>query len=301
MLAYSEAQVHALQALALASETGSLFWTRMASGYLATIAVGRHAPIEAEERLRTCLDSVGPLDALSQETPITTMSERFLWCAAIELSLERGEAERALVLADRLTSPDLQAAEDRRSLRVLKLRGESLLALSRLPEAEVELVAALTLAEIQAARPMRWRLLLALGRLYHQQGKAMESEQSLGAARGEIEALAATLPDPALREHFTRQAAALFPSPPLRSSQAAPGRDSRGFGGLTSREREVAILIARGESNQAIADTLVVTKRTVETHIGNILFKLGARTRTQIAVWAVESGLAGPSNLSSSW
>jgi DNA-binding NarL/FixJ family response regulator len=60
---------------------------------------------------------------------------------------------------------------------------------------------------------------------------------------------------------------------------------------LTAREREVAILIAQGKSNQAIAEALVVTKRTVETHIGNIMFKLGSTSRTQIAVWAVETGL----------
>lgn len=66
---------------------------------------------------------------------------------------------------------------------------------------------------------------------------------------------------------------------------------AKSYGGLTEREREVAALIAQGKSNQAIADGLVVTKRTVETHISNILYKLGCASRTQIAVWAVETGL----------
>lgn len=44
-------------------------------------------------------------------------------------------------------------------------------------------------------------------------------------------------------------------------------------------------------SNREIADTLVVGERTVETHVSNILNKLGFNSRTQIAAWAVEKGL----------
>ena len=69
------------------------------------------------------------------------------------------------------------------------------------------------------------------------------------------------------------------------------------FGGLTEREREVAALIAQGKSNQEIADGLIVSKRTIETHIGNIMFKLGCTSRTQIAVWAVETGLVSKSEI----
>ncbi len=60
---------------------------------------------------------------------------------------------------------------------------------------------------------------------------------------------------------------------------------------LTVREREVAALIAQGKSNGEIADELVVSKRTVETHIANILSKLGFTKRAQIVRWAIETGL----------
>jgi predicted ATPase/DNA-binding CsgD family transcriptional regulator len=60
---------------------------------------------------------------------------------------------------------------------------------------------------------------------------------------------------------------------------------------LTGREREVAVLIAQGKSNGEIADELVVSKRTVESHIANILSKLGVMNRTQIVRWAIETGL----------
>ena len=60
---------------------------------------------------------------------------------------------------------------------------------------------------------------------------------------------------------------------------------------LTGREREIAILIAQGKSNGEIADELVVSKRTVEKHIANILSKLGVTGRTQIVRWVIQSGL----------
>jgi non-specific serine/threonine protein kinase len=65
---------------------------------------------------------------------------------------------------------------------------------------------------------------------------------------------------------------------------------------LTVRQREVAALIAQGESNGEIADKLVVSKRTVEKHIANILSKLGFTNRVQIARWTIETGLVKASD-----
>jgi predicted ATPase/DNA-binding CsgD family transcriptional regulator len=60
---------------------------------------------------------------------------------------------------------------------------------------------------------------------------------------------------------------------------------------LTEREREVVTLIARGLSNGEIANELVLSKRTVEHHIANILSGLGFTNRAQIVRWAMENGL----------
>jgi DNA-binding CsgD family transcriptional regulator len=66
-------------------------------------------------------------------------------------------------------------------------------------------------------------------------------------------------------------------------------------GPLTTREREVAALLARGLSNRQIAEQLVITERTVAAHIEHILNKLGFRSRTQIALWAAaEHNLRAP-------
>jgi DNA-binding CsgD family transcriptional regulator len=68
-------------------------------------------------------------------------------------------------------------------------------------------------------------------------------------------------------------------------------------GGLTKRELEVATLVASGASNRAIAEALFISERTAETHVQNILTKLGFGARSQIAAWAVEHGLlAGDSS-----
>jgi DNA-binding NarL/FixJ family response regulator len=60
---------------------------------------------------------------------------------------------------------------------------------------------------------------------------------------------------------------------------------------LTRREREVLELIARGFSNKRIAHELGVSEKTVKTHVGHVLAKLGVTDRTQAALYAVRAGL----------
>lgn len=60
---------------------------------------------------------------------------------------------------------------------------------------------------------------------------------------------------------------------------------------LTDREREVLALIADGRSNREIARALVLSEKTVKTHVSNILMKLDLADRTQAALWAVRHGI----------
>jgi two-component system, NarL family, response regulator LiaR len=61
---------------------------------------------------------------------------------------------------------------------------------------------------------------------------------------------------------------------------------------LTEREREVVGWVAKGHNNQAIAQELVISEKTVKTHISNILGKLNLEDRTQLAIYAIKHGLA---------
>jgi DNA-binding NarL/FixJ family response regulator len=65
---------------------------------------------------------------------------------------------------------------------------------------------------------------------------------------------------------------------------------------LTEREREVLVLIARGQANKEIAGVLGITERTARTHVSNILGKLGLDSRTQAALFAVREGLIEPTS-----
>ena len=63
---------------------------------------------------------------------------------------------------------------------------------------------------------------------------------------------------------------------------------------LTEREREILTLVARGLSNDEIADELVISPATVKTHLARIMSKTGSHDRAQLVVCAYESGLVSP-------
>ena len=77
----------------------------------------------------------------------------------------------------------------------------------------------------------------------------------------------------------------------LEAAREAPRSAGTLASPLAPREREVAVLIARGSSNRSIARLLKISERTAETHVQHILNKLGVSSRAQIAVWAAEQGL----------
>ncbi len=76
-------------------------------------------------------------------------------------------------------------------------------------------------------------------------------------------------------------------------SQEEGGSGAGRGGSLTEREREVLGLIADGRANREIARALVLSEKTVKTHVSNILMKLDLADRTQAALWAVRHGLSG--------
>src|SRR5438309_3258928 len=79
-----------------------------------------------------------------------------------------------------------------------------------------------------------------------------------------------------------------FASQPAPAQPPQPVADACRLEGLTPREREVADLVARGYSNQQIADALVLTRGTVANHVAHILAKLAVANRTQVAAWVFD-------------
>jgi non-specific serine/threonine protein kinase len=115
-----------------------------------------------------------------------------------------------------------------------------------------------------------------------QSEEAFEKHASTGAAMGIGPALAFALGE---------ETVDVDGRPAQRRRAATTGKDSP----LTRREREVALLVQEGLSNQQIAERLVLSTRTAEAHVENILRKLGFSSRAAIAAWVAEhQGEVGP-------
>ena len=121
------------------------------------------------------------------------------------------------------------------------------------------------------------------------QRRRLEARRSFDTARAIAREIEAELDEPALVTAFRAGVDRLAPPPPERTPAHAA---KAAHGGLTRRERDTAALVAQGKSNRAIARQLGIGERTVEGYVASALAKLGFSSRTQIAVWAAEQGLA---------
>jgi predicted ATPase/DNA-binding CsgD family transcriptional regulator len=116
-------------------------------------------------------------------------------------------------------------------------------------------------------------------------GRAMSLEQAVEYA------MAITAPtEPAPQEHPPRNPSAESDGRP-QSARRTRAEAETEVARLSRRERDVAVLVSRGLTNPQIAEALVLSERTVDTHVHNILGKLELSTRAQVAVWAVRHGL----------
>jgi predicted ATPase/DNA-binding CsgD family transcriptional regulator len=115
---------------------------------------------------------------------------------------------------------------------------------------------------------------------YHQRA-ATVAEGALGAAKyAELHAAGAARP---LAQIAALAIAGTDVLPGPRAAAETSGWE--GSEGLTVREREIAVLVARGLSNRDIAARLVISKRTVDAHVNHIFAKLGLSSRVQLTIW----------------
>lgn len=270
--------------LALARNSGSSYWINSIVTYYAFAHLQQKELALAEALLSSVM--------LPEHTPRSLGERRVAWAWG-EFFLRQGKPMQALERAESLlvSAPGAEEFGPQPIPALLKLKGEALLTLSRLDEAIVALEDAKGGAQMRQDPSLLWQVHRSLGQGYRLHGREEQAQQEWATARQIIGQLTSTIDDEALREYFSQAALASLPrEKPLPSRRAI----AQQFGGLTERERQVAMLIAQGLSNREIADTLVISYRTVETHIANILFKLGFAARTQVAAWVVEKGLLKP-------
>jgi DNA-binding CsgD family transcriptional regulator len=279
LLALPLAREHAERAFATARAIDSRFLICTATSFLAITCVAQRDLMRAEALLDTVLD---------QDAPAETLAQRLIWRARAELALARKDFAAALRIVERLMASAANLTPGHVIARLWYLRAQALHELGHSDEAETLLKEALASAHKHGHLALVWRILAALSRLYRSQGRREPMEQVVAEAREVVAALVEQVPDPALRETFVTCADAQLPQvrppSPLRTARQI-------YDGLTAREREVAALIAQGLSNRALAETLVVSERTIAKHVENIFSKLHFTSRAQIASWAVEKGL----------
>jgi ATP/maltotriose-dependent transcriptional regulator MalT len=292
LLALPEAQSHMERGYAVARELQAPHFLHSAGASL----VANYLAQGDVERARSLVE-----EALKPAGPPRTYGQRWAWFARAQFALATGDAGEALSLVDHLleTAANVGERPEQRIPALLQVKGEALAAPRRPAEAEAVLLTAWDAARAQQMLPLLWRIGVSLGRLQRRQHRTEKADRTLAQARAIVGQLAADFPEESLRDNFLRLAGELIAGAPTgRAGTTRPrrlagsGRAARSApGGLTPRECEVAALIARGYSNRAIGEALVVTERTAESYVHSILSKLNLSSRSQIAVWAVEQGL----------
>jgi predicted ATPase/DNA-binding NarL/FixJ family response regulator len=279
-----EARRYLEQALEMAKATGHQFSIRMASSFLAETCIAQGNLSGARSVLQAALEA---------DAPMQTLAERRVWAAHARYALASGDAERALQIVDALITSAPSREPGRAIPHLWHLRATALLALDRKDEAATVLQEAQSAAVAQGLPPLRWRIASSQARLSLARRRREEAEAACAAAQAIVTELSSDLRDPLARDAFLHGVRAQIP----RLSSPTPRRAAKqAFDGLTAREREVAAQIAQGRSNREIGEAMVVSERTVEKHVENILAKLAFSSRAQIAAWAVEKALLAPSH-----
>jgi DNA-binding CsgD family transcriptional regulator len=218
----------------------------------------------------------------SNEPPCTLGMRRVAWARA-ELALAEGAPEIAISIVDGLLTGQ-PGSGGRHIPLLLATRARALLEIGDPRTASDNLADAREEAAAAGALPWLWRINAELGGALDRQGRRAEAEQAYVAARETLGRLAMSFDDESARARFLEAAEALLPRQRVTPRRAA----ALASGGLTEREREVAEQVMLGRTNREIADALVVSERTVETHVANIFAKLGFTSRSQLAAWAAD-------------
>ena len=263
----AEAVAPVEEALAVCRAIGDRWWGLEALAMLGTVATMRGDYARAGGCLTECL-------TLSRETGNTNNMSYALRGLGV-LAVRQGDASTALErytecleLCRRVRTPGIIAECLEGLGRTASLRGEH-------ERAAVLFGAAAALFQRLGGRLPLW-------------ADEAEHDRHIAAARAGLD------PSAFAAAHDRGRAMTVDQAFDFALAVASPGRAGRDGGAetLTAREREVASLIAQGRTNRQIAAKLVITERTAETHVQNILNKLGFSSRAQIAAWTASASTA---------
>ncbi len=260
--------------LPAARDLGSAWWIGNIASYLSLAHLLAGSPDRAEAILANLWSP--------EREPRNSPERRLAWVWG-QLALHRGDPNLAIDLADRLIASAPGPRQDQPIPALFLLKGEALLTLDR-PDAALPILEDARRGANQRHELIRlWPAHGALARAYRQLDRRTDATRETEAARLIIDVLAGTIGDDVQRERFRKTAttAASLPEPDPGTVQITDP-----FARLTSRERQVARLLAQGRSNREIADGLSIGERTVETHVGNVLAKLGLTSRAQVAAYS---------------
>lgn len=266
---FVQAEHYLQRALQGAKAARSITVIHTMSGNLARVYIAQGRLDEAEALLA---------EVITPDMPLRMQGQQLVRWAQAELMLARQTPSVALPIVEQLLSA-LPGTDPPVVPALWLLWGEVLLAMERYKEAEKVLAAAADAAANLDHLPVLWRTQATLARLYQARKQLKAMEQAAVQARQVITTLADKLTQPDLRQSFLQMAELQLP--------VAAARRTASFGGLTRREHEVATLVSQGLSNAVIAETLVLSERTIEKHVENIMNKLGFDSRVQIAAWVV--------------
>jgi DNA-binding NarL/FixJ family response regulator len=276
IFAFDAAQDLLNQALTVARKMNAKFLLASIAGFLASSYLGlsdKKAAVKVLNEFRgSQLSSVG---------------QRIIRCADVELAIANRDYANALKLIDTLYMAD--TAENNLVVpRIYQLKAHALMGLGQVDESIELLEAAVDDLTERAMQSTLWHVLADLSHAYHLSGDRQQMIAASQRAQAIVHELSAKIPDPTQRDSYLKHASdRIAPIPAPTSRQTVKHL----FDGLTTREREIAIRIAQGQSNRLIAQELVLSQRTVDAHVSNILSKLGFGSRSQITRWAVEKGL----------
>lgn len=253
------------EALKLARESDDPYRIALTFNYLGDLARLERQYVLARTHYEKCVEMLRDLEA--ERDLAGTLQNLGHTC------LHLGDSERAHTLFQE--SIAIQQAQQNRDGMAECLIGFAALAVAHgLPAAGTRLLAAIIAAGWDP-HAREWP------------ATRMEFEQTLAQARSQLTDAVFQTEQAAGRTLSLEQAVEFAQKLPMQAKTKTTVSETPGA--LTEREREVAALIAQGKSNSEIAAELVLSKRTVEKHIANILSKLALTSRAQIVRWEIEN------------